>query len=158
MISRFAKSGKPHEAHRLFQEIQAEKLRPDVISWTSILSGYTKSGNANKAFEIWCQMRQSGIQLDPFSITVALKACTESGRLGSGREIYGFSITYGLEKTPSVKAGLITMYFNCGTIKEAISLFESAPCDITLIWNAMISGYVKQGHGKLALSFPKNAK
>ncbi|KAJ8621636.1 hypothetical protein MRB53_030165 [Persea americana] len=158
MISGFAKSGKPHEAHRLFQEIQVEKLRLDVISWTSILSGYTKSGNANKAFEIWCQMRQSGIQLDPFSITAALKACTESGTLGSGREIHGFSITYGLEKTPFVKAGLITMYFNCGTIKEAVSLFESAPCDISLIWNAMISGYVKQGHGKLALSFPKNAK
>lgn len=152
MISGFAKSGKPREAHRLFYEMQAEKLSPDVISWTSILSGYTKSGNANKAFEIWRQMRQSGIQLDPFSITAALKACTESGRLGSGREIHGFSITYGLEKTPSVKAGLITMYFNCGSIKEAVSLFESGPRDITLIWNSMISGYVKHGHGKLALS------
>lgn len=37
MISGFAKNEKPHEAHRLFHAMQAEKLSPDVISWTSIL-------------------------------------------------------------------------------------------------------------------------
>lgn len=129
MISGSARSGKPCAAHRLLHKMQGEKLIPNVISWTTILSGYTKCGNADRGLEIWCQMRLSGFQLDPYSVTAALKACAKSGMVCCRREIHGFSITYGLDKNPSVQAGLITMYFKCGSIKEAVSLFESAPHD-----------------------------
>ncbi|XP_058102414.1 pentatricopeptide repeat-containing protein At2g13600-like [Magnolia sinica] len=152
MISGFAKSGKLREAHRLLGKVRMAKLKPDVISWTAVLSGYIKSGNADTALEILCQMWQSGVRPDPIAITAASTACAKLGMLESGKEIHGFSITTGLEKDPSVQAALISMYFKCGSINEAVCIFERAPHNNTLIWNSMISGYVMHGRGKLAIS------
>ncbi|XP_068666620.1 pentatricopeptide repeat-containing protein At5g55740, chloroplastic-like [Aristolochia californica] len=151
MISGLAKKGKLHEAQGLLHKMQLEKLNPDVVSWTSVITGYVRGGRPDIGLQIWSQMLHLGLHPDPITITAATSACAKLKNLDYGKRIHGFSMITGLHKDPAVQAALISMYCKCGTIKDAVSIFERVSHLSTIIWNSMLSGYMTQKNGNMAL-------
>jgi pentatricopeptide repeat protein len=64
--------------------IASEYLRPDVISYNTLLAAFAETGNAAKA-EYWLRhmKRQSNVKADVYSYTTVLQAYTNAASLGS---------------------------------------------------------------------------
>lgn len=48
------------------------------------------------------------------------------------------------------------MYCRCGLLPEAQEVFDTIPVQDVVLWNALITGYVDNGHGEEALFLLKD--
>ncbi|KAL2526838.1 Pentatricopeptide repeat-containing protein [Abeliophyllum distichum] len=83
-----------------------------------------------------------------FTFPSLLKACASLENLRYGKALHSEIIKMGLLFDPYVSASLINMYVKCGSLCNAVKLFENVShCeamvqDVTL-WNSMIDGFLK---------------
>eukprot|EP01018_Ginkgo_biloba_P028329 Gb_03597 [translate_table: standard] len=152
MIAGYAQIGLGHEAMKLFNQMQMARLEPDVISWTAIIAGYVQNGYDEEAFNLFHQMQLVGVQ--PTSVTVSsiLPACAHLAALQQGKEIHSYIIRMGIETDVFVGSALVDMYGKCQSIEDARQLFDKMSHKNVVSWNAMITGYVQNGYGDLALN------
>ena len=81
-----------------------------------------------------------------------LKACTKEKDICEGTKIHALIRNKGFfKKNPYVACCLINMYVQCGAFDKAKDVVEKLPIQNVVAWNALISGYAKQGKGEEAL-------
>jgi pentatricopeptide repeat protein len=148
LVDMYAKCGSMEDAVRVFEKMP---LR-DVVSWNVIISGYVKCGQEREALELFQQMQQEGLQPDSVTFVAVLNACALVGALKEGRRAHEHIIECGCELNKFVGSSLIDMYAKCGSLDDALRVFNNMPLhDDVISWNALISGYVKGGQGQKAL-------
>ncbi|XP_008787519.3 pentatricopeptide repeat-containing protein At2g02750 [Phoenix dactylifera] len=155
MISGLLSNGCPEIAMKLFHRLRSEGFKPDMTSWNVLIYGFSQQGNVAEAFRFFSQMQLEGAahpSLD--SITSLLQACSSISDLQHGKEIHCHVIRtradYGDEY---FQTALIDLYMKCGRSLHARRIFggnERKSGDPAL-WNAIISGYGKNGENGLAL-------
>lgn len=102
-----------------------------------------------------CYSKEPHFPLKTFELTfpAVLKACASLQSLGIGRTIHATIIVMGMQCDPYMATSLINMYVKCGSICNAVQVFdhisksEALSRDVT-VWNAMIDGYFKNGFRK----------
>ncbi|KAK8450777.1 hypothetical protein SEVIR_6G091400v4 [Setaria viridis] len=60
--SRDADAGELDEALDLFEEMQESGVRPDVISWNTLVSGFARNGDLGAALHLFDEMRLRGVE------------------------------------------------------------------------------------------------
>jgi pentatricopeptide repeat protein len=111
-----------------------------------------KCGQEREALELFQQMQQEGLQPDSVTFVAVLNACALVGALKEGRRAHEHIIECGCELNKFVGSSLIDMYAKCGSLDDAMRVFNNIPLhDDVISWNALISGYVKGGQGQKAL-------
>ncbi|GMG98280.1 hypothetical protein Nepgr_000120 [Nepenthes gracilis] len=120
-------------------------VEPDVISWTSIISGFVQNFRNNEAFVTFKKMINSGYRPSSNTIGSLLPACANVANVRHGREIHGYAVVIGVGDDVYVKSALIDMYGKCGFIFEALTLFEKMSRRNSVTWNSMIFGYANHG-------------
>ncbi|XP_073281091.1 pentatricopeptide repeat-containing protein At3g12770 [Primulina huaijiensis] len=123
----------------------------NVVSWTSIISGYTQHGHPMDALRIFRDMRGSGVKPDWISLVSAAKAYSDVDDMEQGRCLHSLVTKMGLEFEPDLRIALTSLYAKCGQVMAAKSLFDRMKVQNVILWNAMISGFVKNGHANEAL-------
>ncbi|KAG4926074.1 hypothetical protein JHK87_051614 [Glycine soja] len=123
-----------------------------IVSWTSIISGYAQNGKAVEALRMFSQMRNNGVKPDWIALVSILRAYTDVDDLEQGRSIHGFVIKMGLEDEPDLLISLTAFYAKCGLVTVAKSFFDQMKTTNVIMWNAMISGYAKNGHAEEAVN------
>uniref|UniRef100_A0A1D1ZJR8 Pentatricopeptide repeat-containing protein At3g12770 n=1 Tax=Anthurium amnicola TaxID=1678845 RepID=A0A1D1ZJR8_9ARAE len=125
----------------------------DIISWTSVISGCAQNGRPLEALEVFSQMRSSdyGVRPDFVVLVSLLKAYTDINDLEQGKSVHGYTIKCGLETEEDLLIALTALYAKCGKVCEARTLFDCVPSPTLILWNAMISGYAKNGYAKEAV-------
>ncbi|KAI3457296.1 hypothetical protein Pfo_013959 [Paulownia fortunei] len=123
----------------------------NVVSWTSIISGYAQHGQPMKALRIFKDMRGSDVKPDWITLVSVLKAYSDVEELNQGRCLQGLVIKMGQEFEPDLRIALTSLYAKCGQVVAAKSLFDQMKIEDVILWNAMISGFAKNGHANEAL-------
>ncbi|CAK9238066.1 unnamed protein product [Sphagnum troendelagicum] len=147
LVDMYAKCGSIEDAKRVSNKLPSR----DVVSWNVMILGHVKCGQGQKALELFQQMQQEGVQSDPVTIVGVLNACASVVALEEGRRAHDWVIKSGWDSIVFVGNSLIDMYAKCGSLEDALKVFNKMPSRDVVTWNAMIGGYAIHGHGKEAL-------
>ncbi|XP_077241240.1 pentatricopeptide repeat-containing protein At4g13650-like [Tasmannia lanceolata] len=140
----YVRAGLMHEAHKLFDKMPQRTL----VAWTILMSGYTQHGpvvETLKLFEKMVQISTNTLSVDCFVFAVVLRACALTGDLNSGRQIHCQILKTHVGIDSFVDNALITMYGNCGFIKDSISVFNGIQKHDLVSWSSMMSCYAQNG-------------
>ncbi len=147
LIDMYAKCGSIEDAKRVFNKLPSR----DVVSWNVMIFGHVKYGQGQKALELFRQMQEEGVQPAPLTLVGVLNACASVVALEEGRRAHDWVIKSGWDSNVFVGNSLIDMYAKCGSLEDALKVFNKMPSRDVVTWNAMIGGYAIHGHGKEAL-------
>ncbi|KAJ4961636.1 hypothetical protein NE237_021546 [Protea cynaroides] len=152
MISGLMLNGQCVAAVQLFEELELDGLEPDSATWNSMISGFAQLQKGYKAFSFFNKMQSAGATPSLKSITSLLLACSTLSALLCGKEIHGHIIRTGVDGDELICTALIDMYMKCGCSSWARNIFDLVESsDDPALWNAMISGYGRNGEMKSAL-------
>ncbi|KAK9284392.1 hypothetical protein L1049_023563 [Liquidambar formosana] len=113
---------------------------PDVFLWNAIIRGYSRHNLFDVALEMYSRMQAAGVSPDCFTFPCVLKACSGLPSVEIGRLVHGQIFRHGFESDVFVQNGLV-----------ALSLFDKMEIPDVILWNAMISGYAKNGYADKAV-------
>lgn len=154
LISMYVRCGSIGDAAQVFENMNER----NVFSWTLILAGYERYGKPQEALELFWQMEQEGVMADDVTLVTVIKACTKAASLEQGKGIHGFIIKCGLMPNTFVLNVLVDMYAKCGSMLDAMHVFEQIDGKNVISWNSIISGCVQSGHHTIALSLFQRMK
>ncbi|CAN1282739.1 Pentatricopeptide repeat-containing protein At5g59600 [Linum perenne] len=143
LVSGYAHHGLAEEAFRLVERMQ--QVEPDVVSWTSVISGLVQNFRNEAAFSTLKNMLSHGFCPSHATISGLLPACANTANVRRGRELHGYAAVIGVEDDIYVRSALIDMYAKSGFLPEAKSLFHRTPEKNIATWNSMIFGYANNG-------------
>ncbi|XP_047975506.1 pentatricopeptide repeat-containing protein At2g45350, chloroplastic [Salvia hispanica] len=148
MIDGYAKLGDVDAARGYFDAMP----RRDVVSCNAMMAGYVSNGCYDEALKLFGDMLGRASDLAPDSVTLlaALSAATQLGCIDQGMAIQGYMEENGFTTCGKLGVALVDMYAKCGSIEQAIDVFEGIQEKTIDHWNAMIGGLAIHGLGDLA--------
>lgn len=127
-------------------------LRPNKISWNSLITGCLRHENLQHSFVLHQRMEESSLLTCPHTYIALLKACGKLKDLGRGCQIHAEIASKGeLDRDLYVGSCLVDMYAKCGSLAKAKDAFSKLPFRNVVVWTALMAGYVEGGHGVQAL-------
>ncbi|CAG7907852.1 unnamed protein product [Brassica rapa] len=148
LISMYGKCGELDEARRVFNQM----VNKDRVAWNAVITVYSQNGRSSEAIKLFREMEASRVSPDAVTFSTVLSACGSVGALELGKRIETYALETGLQHNIYVATGLVDMYGKCGSIEEALRVFEAMPVKNEATWNAMISAYAHHGQAQGALS------
>ncbi|KAL9662396.1 hypothetical protein QQ045_027229 [Rhodiola kirilowii] len=137
------------QALRNFENIS----EPNVISWTTMITGYSRTGKPKMALCLFGKMVQSGCTPDLDSLSSALVPCRAIDALATGREIHGYGIKVNAVPAfyKSCGAALLSTYAASKRLQDALNVYRLMDRSDVVTWNAMIHGYIEADSDQQAL-------
>lgn len=90
--------------------------------------------------------------MNAFTFTPVLGACVVlPGSVVRGRQVHGLMMRWGTDGDVVPRTALLDMYSKNGLMDVAVRLFDGMVCRDVVAWNALVSGFVKNGMAKTAL-------
>ncbi|ESQ44886.1 hypothetical protein EUTSA_v10011046mg [Eutrema salsugineum] len=159
LMDAYAKCGELEAMRKLFDT----REEANQISWTTLVTAYSQSSEWEEALSVFSQMREMGFQPNQITFSGVLASCASLCFLEYGQQVHSLTYKTGFARDKCVESVLIDMYAKCGSVREAIKVFESLKNPDVISWTAMISGYAQHGMAmealevfrKMELVFPK---
>ncbi|EXB56941.1 hypothetical protein L484_019986 [Morus notabilis] len=148
LVEFYAKCGVMDDALQVFKEFP----HPDIVLWTSMVTGYEQNGNPEEALRFFSQMVMVEC-LNPERVTLVsvVSACSQLPNLKLGSCIHGFGIRRGFDSDISLVNSLLNLYAKTGSIRYAANLFRKMPKRDVISWSSMIACYALNGAAVEAL-------
>lgn len=118
---------------------------PNSSSWNSIITGFVNRNRVRESLDMFNKMHSRNVQMDEFTLSVILNGIAGLSALTWGMLIHCCTIKCGVDTSVVVGTALIDMYSKCGRVNDAKSIFIILPNRNLVSWNAMISGYARNG-------------
>ncbi|KAI3912428.1 hypothetical protein MKW92_042669 [Papaver armeniacum] len=151
MLDGYAKSGDIDKARSLFDEIPDS--RRDTVTWNAMIDGYIHNGCSKEALQLFHEMwKGSSLVPDQATLAMALSAIAELGYISEGTFIHDYIERNGLDLSGKLGVAVIDMYSKCGSINNAMWVFENLERKNVDHWNSMINGLAIHGLGYLAFN------
>ncbi|KAF6158599.1 hypothetical protein GIB67_040113 [Kingdonia uniflora] len=125
-------------ARRVFDMINV----PNVVSWTSILSGLVKCGCEEEAVMVFGSM-----DVRPTTVTLVsvLSACSRLRALKYGKSVHGYYLRNFSYDNNIVDNAVLNLYGACGCCVSLRNVFDRMPNRDVVSWTTMVGGYVMGG-------------
>ncbi|CAN4076721.1 unnamed protein product [Withania somnifera] len=130
-------------------------LDPNVVTYTTLISGLSQNGHNSEAFTYFKQLLQTGYRPNSASIVAVLSASTNIESLHDGKAIHGYILRQKIPLPLCVATSIVDMYTKCGSLDCAQRIFDLIPEKELALYNAMISGYALHGCALEALTLFK---
>lgn len=147
LTSGYMKLGHVRKARALFELIPNKT----IVSWTTMISGYTRNGCFSDALDVFRKMQMVGMKPDWISLVAVLPACAQLGALELGKWIHFYAKKNSFLRKTNVCNALIEMYTKCGSVNQALQLFNKMPERDVISWSSMIAGLAHHGRGHEAI-------
>ncbi|CAE6253351.1 unnamed protein product [Arabidopsis arenosa] len=147
LMDAYAKCGELDAMMKLFDTWEES----NQISWTTLVTAYSQSSEWEDALSVFSQMREMGFQPNQVTFSGVLASCASLCSLEYGQQVHSLTYKTGFARDKCVESVLIDMYAKCGSVRDAIKVFESLKDPDVISWTAMISGYAQHGMAKDAL-------
>ncbi|PON31246.1 DYW domain containing protein [Parasponia andersonii] len=148
LIDMYMKCFTPDKAVDLFQRMP----KKDVVSCAALLGGYAHNGMAHQSIGVFRNMLIGEIQPDAIAMVKVLAACAQLGILQQALCLHGYVKKRGFNNNIFVGASLIELYSKCGSLADAIQIFEGIVDKDVYVWSAMIAAYAIHGCGEEAIN------
>ncbi|XP_030540499.1 pentatricopeptide repeat-containing protein At2g40720 [Rhodamnia argentea] len=122
------------------------KLHPSTSLVNSKIKSLVRQSQYTEALKLY-----SPENATKFTFPSLLKACASLRNLCYGKTVHSSVIALGLRDDLYIASSLIDMYVKCGSLDDAIRVFDeltesqALSQDVT-IWNSLIKGYCRYGH------------
>ncbi|KAE8720078.1 putative pentatricopeptide repeat-containing protein [Hibiscus syriacus] len=147
LVDMYAKCGRFEEAEKISRTL----AKRSTVPWTAIISGYVQRGFNEEGLNLFNEMHKSGVRVDQATFASILKASANLTSLSLGKQIHSFIVRSGFMSNVFSGSALLDMYAKCGSIKDAIQLFQDKPERNIVSWNALISAHAQNGDPKATL-------
>ncbi|XP_010494046.2 PREDICTED: pentatricopeptide repeat-containing protein At5g27110-like [Camelina sativa] len=135
------------DCFEMAKEVFHQMPRTSLVAWNSMIRGYVSKGDSNSCVELLNRMIIEGTRPIQTTLTSILMACSRSRNLQHGKFVHGYVIkTSAVDADIYLNCSLIDLYFKCGEVKLAETVFSKTQKDVVESWNVMISGYVSVGN------------
>lgn len=152
LITAYAEQGLAEDARSCLRRMQLEGIVPDVVAWNAVISSFSELEETQVALELFAQMQEQGFLPVGSTFASILNGCSSKASLKHGRRVHSQILR--LEQSEAVEVSLATalvdMYSKCSSISEAEEVFDSMLTRSLVVWNALMSGYVRMGESALA--------
>uniref|UniRef100_A0A6V7QRI9 Glycosyltransferase 2-like domain-containing protein n=1 Tax=Ananas comosus var. bracteatus TaxID=296719 RepID=A0A6V7QRI9_ANACO len=148
LINMYAECGDLRAARVLFDGMDDQC----VVSYNSMITASVRSSRPSAALALFREMQAKGIKPTDVTLLSVLSACTLLGALELGKWIHEYVKKNGFDSYVKVNTALIDMYAKCGSLEDAIHVFQGMSSRDTQAWSAMIVAYAIHGHGSKAIS------
>ncbi|KAG0498491.1 hypothetical protein HPP92_003182 [Vanilla planifolia] len=116
--------------------------RTSVSSWNSAIAELSRGGDASAALRAFSSLRRLRLTPDRSSFPPALTAAADLSALSAGRQLHLLALRLGQQPDLFVASSLVHMYAKCRQPADARKAFDECPEPNSVLWTAMISGYV----------------
>ena len=154
LINMYTEFNDVNAARRVFDKI----VEPCVVCYNAIITGYARSSRPNEALSLFRELQASNLKPTDVTLLSVLSSCALLGALDLGRWIHEYVKKHGFDKYVKVNTALIDMYAKCGSLDDAVSVFENMSVRDTQAWSAMIMAYATHGNGSKAISLFEEMK
>ncbi|XP_043703661.1 pentatricopeptide repeat-containing protein At4g39530-like [Telopea speciosissima] len=137
LMDMYFKTGGQTSALKIFDKMGGK----DTISWNTVFSGLFLDENAREVASLFSRMLSSGLKPSHVTFPIVFRLCGAVFNLVLGLQFYCVAYHLGLSNEALVVNSLINMFFTCGELGRAHSLFESAHTKDISTCNEMIIGY-----------------
>ncbi|OAY66441.1 putative pentatricopeptide repeat-containing protein [Ananas comosus] len=146
LLSFYSADADADAARRVFSGI----ADPDVVSWTSLVSALARNGCDVEAVNAFAGM---GVRPNAMTLVSLLPACSALKALDIGKSVHGFCFRSfrGHGSNVILDNAILDMYYKCGDIVSAQTLFGEMPRRDVVSWTTMVSGFARNGSYKEAI-------
>ncbi|KAI5063592.1 hypothetical protein GOP47_0022139 [Adiantum capillus-veneris] len=160
LVALYIRCGLLEEAWKVFDGFPAK----DVISWNVLIEGFTELGLAEEALSFLEQMHAEGVLPDAVTYLCSIRACGILGAFDTGRSLHAeisereiesatlsssskrvIYVKSGIESEMILATALIHMYGRCGSMGDAVLVFNANFRKDLVIWNALLTAFALQG-------------
>ncbi|ONK57410.1 uncharacterized protein A4U43_C09F230 [Asparagus officinalis] len=121
-------------AESVFEKIS----QPDLISWSSILSGLVKNGHEADALRLFVEMARTGIHFDSYVFSIGLKAFADQNCIDLGVQVHCHMIKMGMYSSFLLNS-LVEFYGRIGELASMRKVFDNMLKKDLVSWNIVIS-------------------
>ncbi|GAV88472.1 PPR domain-containing protein/PPR_2 domain-containing protein/PPR_3 domain-containing protein/DYW_deaminase domain-containing protein [Cephalotus follicularis] len=148
LVHMYSKCANMENAKRVFKGLP----QPDLVSWTSLITGYAQNGQSDKALEYFELLVSSGTQPDHITFVGVLSACTHAGLVDKGLEYFhSLKEKYGLTHSSDHYACIIDLLARSGRFEEAEGIINKMSIKPDrFLWASLLGGC--RIHGNLELA------
>ncbi|XP_010550919.1 PREDICTED: pentatricopeptide repeat-containing protein At3g04750, mitochondrial [Tarenaya hassleriana] len=149
MVAGFTKLGNMEAAMAIFRQMPQR----DLVTWNSLISGYSqKDGHQMTMRELFHEMVVAeNVIPDHVTMVSLISGAAGAGELYQGRWIHGLVVRMELKVDAFLGSALIDMYYKCGSIDWAFTVFNTVSEKDVTLWTTMITGFAFHGNSQQAL-------
>ncbi|CAK9173275.1 unnamed protein product [Ilex paraguariensis] len=137
LVNFYAKSHHLTEAHLVFEEIEVK----DIVSWNGLINGYSQLGtpkSSSSVMKLFKLMRKENTFPDAHTFVGFFSAASILMDPFCGQQAHSLAI-----KTACCS--------DCGSLDNALQMFELSSEKNSITWSAMNTGYAQSGDNEKAL-------
>lgn len=144
LVDMYAKCDRFNEAEKIFMNL----AHRSTVSWTALISAYVQKGRHEEGLKLFNEMQRTGVAVDQATCASILRASASLASMSLGRQLHSFIIRSGFMSNVFSGSALVDMYAKCGSIKDAVQIFQEMPERNYVSWNALISAFAQNGDGE----------
>ncbi|CAL5341109.1 unnamed protein product [Camellia sinensis] len=120
---------------------------PNIFLFNSMIKGHSLSKPFQNSLQFFTIMKSRGIWPNEFTFAPLLKSCSILLDLKMGQGVHKEVISAGFESFSSIRIriGIVELYESCGTMEDAMKVFDEMPHRDVIVWNLMIRGFCEIG-------------
>lgn len=141
MLNGYSKMGLVDLARDLFDKIPEK----DVVSWGTIIDAYVRTDRLVEALLLYRDMLRSRLGPNDVMIVDLVSGCGRVLAVNEGQQLHATIIKTGFDCYDFIQSNIIHFYAICQKIDLAYSQFEVASKAHIATWNALISGFIRNG-------------
>ncbi|OVA06125.1 Pentatricopeptide repeat [Macleaya cordata] len=141
LISGYVKSGDLSGARDLFDRT----VDRNTVTWTILMGGYSQFNQISEVFGLFSEMRKSGTDPDHITFVTLLSACNDPVTINQETQIHALVLKMGYQSSILLCNTLVDSYCKSHCLDSASRLFDEMVERDCVTFNAMITGYSKDG-------------
>ncbi|KAM7517803.1 hypothetical protein LguiB_016765 [Lonicera macranthoides] len=147
LLKLYVNCGCVGSARKVFDEMRER----DRASWSVMISGLVKNGFGYEALELFREMQVQGVDMDEFTLASVVGTCGHLGALDLGKWVHSYIDKEGVKVDVVLGTCLVDMCSKCGSLHDALKVFEGMCERDVMAWSAMIGGCAIHGNAEKAL-------
>ncbi|KAH0973459.1 hypothetical protein GBA52_025615 [Prunus armeniaca] len=148
MISSYVNSGNLYEARELLDTM----LDRTAVTWTILIGGYSQASQYREAFKLYAEMHRWGTKPDYVTFATLLSGCSDMETTKQVVQVHSHILKLGYHSTLMVCNSLLDSYCKSHRLDLACRLFKEMPERDNVTFNALITGYSKDGLNEEAIN------
>lgn len=139
LVNAYSKCGNIEDAEALFLLMDQR----DIVSWNILISAYAQNGKVDVILQLLKRMGVEGNEPDQQTFGSLVSATALWSNLRLAKLVHGKILRASIYIDAHLQTSLTVMYLKCGSVKDALEIFQHAPERDVVQWTALISGLVQ---------------